>query len=75
MTKPKVIIITACYNSERFIKDTFYPVLSKTYHNIEYITVDGGSNEITMEIANGYEKNTTDDFNGLVKKKRGYTIH
>ena len=50
--KPKVSIITACYNSEETIADAIYTVSSQTYENIEHIIIDGASKDKTLEIIN-----------------------
>jgi glycosyltransferase involved in cell wall biosynthesis len=46
--KPKVSIITACFNSEGTIASTIESVLSQTYPNIEYLVIDGGSRDSTL---------------------------
>lgn len=53
--KPKISIITACYNAEKTIEQTIQSVINQTYDNIEYIIVDGASTDGTMEIVNRYE--------------------
>lgn len=52
--KPKVSIITPCYNSAKTIEDTIISVLNQTYKNIEYIIVDAKSNDGTLDIINKY---------------------
>lgn len=49
-----VSIITPCLNSERTIRQTIESVLHQTYKNIEYIIVDGGSTDGTVEIIKEY---------------------
>jgi len=46
----KISIITATYNSEGTIADTIASIRSQDYKDIEYIIVDGGSNDNTMDI-------------------------
>ena len=52
----KITLITACYNSEATIRTAIDSVLSQKGVDIEYIIVDGGSKDGTVEILKGYEK-------------------
>ncbi len=48
--KPKISIITVCFNSEKTISDTIKSVLSQKFEDYEHIIIDGGSSDNTMEI-------------------------
>ncbi|GAH37577.1 unnamed protein product [marine sediment metagenome] len=50
----KVSIITVCFNSAETIEDTIRSVLSQDYKDIEYIVVDGGSTDTTLDILKKY---------------------
>src|SRR5664279_467264 len=48
--EPTVSLVTACYNSAATIADTLRSVNAQTYPHIEYIVVDGGSSDATLQI-------------------------
>lgn len=51
---PKVSLVTVCYNSAATIRRTIESVLSQEYPAIEYIIIDGGSTDGTVEIVRGF---------------------
>lgn len=53
---PKVSIVTACYNSEKYLEKCIMSIMSQTYDNVEHIIIDGGSNDKTLDIIKKYEK-------------------
>lgn len=58
--KPHISIITITFNSEKTVRDTFESIKRQSYENLEYIVIDGGSNDSTLEIANDYTDIITD---------------
>jgi glycosyltransferase involved in cell wall biosynthesis len=50
----KFSIITVVYNGANTVESAIQSVINQTYDNIEYIIIDGGSNDSTMEIVDKY---------------------
>ena len=51
----RITVITVTYNSEATVAETMDSVLAQIYPNIEYIVVDGGSTDKTIDIIRQYE--------------------
>jgi len=66
-TEPVISIVTPSYEQGSFIERTIESVLSQTYRHIEYIVVDGGSTDGTVDILESYD----DAFRWVSEPDRG----
>ena len=53
--KPMISIITVVFNGEKYLEQTIKSIINQTYKNFEYIIIDGGSTDGTLEIIKKYE--------------------
>ena len=74
MNNPKITIVTPSYNQQEFIEETILSVINQDYKNIEFIVIDGGSTDGSIDIIKKYDKNLS----FWVSKKddgQSYAIH
>ena len=67
----KISIITVSYNSAASIRNTIESVLSQTYPDIEYIVVDGLSNDKTVDIIKEFEPRFDGCMRWISEKDKG----
>mgnify|MGYP001449391678 CR=1 FL=1 len=53
--KPLLTIITATFNSEKYLEECLLSLYNQNYSNYEHIVVDGGSTDRTVDIIKKYE--------------------
>lgn len=54
-SKPKISVITVVFNGVSSIEETVSNVLDQSYENLEYIVIDGGSNDGTQDLIKKYQ--------------------
>src|SRR5579883_1234258 len=54
MGGPLVSIVTPCLNAQSYIEETILSVLNQDYPDIEYLVMDGGSTDATLDILRRY---------------------
>jgi glycosyltransferase involved in cell wall biosynthesis len=56
---PCISIVTPCFNGGKYLETTIESVLQQNYPNLEYIIIDGGSTDNSLEIIKKYESHLT----------------
>jgi len=59
MDYPRISVITPSYNQGNFIERTICSIFDQHYPNLEYIIIDGGSNDTTIDVIKKYENRIT----------------
>ncbi len=79
--RPRITVITVCLNSAAVIEPTLQSVLAQDYPHVEYLVMDGGSTDGTLEIVRRYgarielvsepDRGVYDAMNKAVRRARG----
>ncbi len=82
---PKISIITITFNSEKTLEETIKSVTDQDYEKLEYLVIDGGSKDHTLDIVSKYrdkisvvvsepDKGISDAFNKGIQRASGEII-
>lgn len=55
ITKPLVTVLMAVYNGERYLRSTIESILNQTFTDFEFVIVNDGSNDSTVEVIKSYK--------------------
>jgi glycosyltransferase involved in cell wall biosynthesis len=83
--KPLISIITVVFNGKKYLEQTIQSVINQNYDNVEYIIIDGGSTDGTVDIIKKYEdqidywvsekdSGISDAFNKGIENVYGYIL-
>jgi len=59
VTYPKISIVTPSYNQGQFLEECIESILGQNYPNLEYVIMDGGSTDNSLDIIKKYERHLT----------------
>lgn len=71
MSEILVTVLTPCYNSGKTIEKTLECIENQTYKNIEYIIIDGGSTDNTLELIEKHRNSLPKELTVVSEKDNG----
>lgn len=67
----KISVITVTFNSAATVRDTIESILMQEYHDYEYLVIDGGSKDNTVDIIKEYESRFEGKMRWISEKDKG----
>ena len=56
MNNPKISVLMSAFNAEKFLKKSIKSIISQTYKNFEFVIINDGSSDKTLEIIKEFKK-------------------
>jgi hypothetical protein len=72
LSLPRISIVTPSFNQAAFLEETIRSVLEQNYPNLEYVIVDGGSTDGSVEIIKQYANRLTCEIMGWLNSDDKY---
>ena len=58
MVEPKISVVMPVYNSSLFLKDSINSILAQSFPNFEFIIINDGSTDNSLELINSFLEGT-----------------
>ena len=55
--RPRISVVTPCFEAGHLVEETIRSVVTQGYPNLEYVVIDGGSTDDTIDIIKKYQDN------------------
>ncbi len=75
MSEPLISVIMGCYNDEKYIRESIDSILNQTVSDFEFIIIDDGSTDSTVDIIQSYDDGRIVLIQNETNRGLGYNLH